>query len=101
MRAISPGRRPPIVSQRTMTSALDVMNSEGVQALGNAELVRNRKVDPFTLAAVAQGRIVNFHVRFHASVSPAASSQHRPQRNRISTLPPTACKVQIGPDASS
>ena len=45
-------------------AAFDVMNSKGVDAFGNAELVRDREIDALALAAVTQGRIVDFHVRF-------------------------------------
>src|SRR5207247_11203399 len=48
-------------------AAFDVMETKGINALGDAELVRDREIDPFTLAAVAQGRVVDFHVRFHAA----------------------------------
>src|SRR3989441_8755700 len=52
----------------------DVVNAEGVDSLGNAELVGNREVDAFTLAAVTQGRIVYFHLGFHTSMSLTTSS---------------------------
>ena len=42
------------------------MNPESVQVLGDAELVRHREIDALALAAIAQGRIVYFHFRFHA-----------------------------------
>ena len=41
------------------------MNPEGIELFGNAELVRNREIDAFTLRAIAQGRIVYFDFRFH------------------------------------
>jgi hypothetical protein len=41
------------------------MNPKRVQPLRNAKLVRYREVDPFTLAAVPQGRIVNLYLRIH------------------------------------
>ena len=41
------------------------MNPERVELLGNAEFVRDREIDAFTLAAIAQGRIVYFHFGFH------------------------------------
>ena len=46
-------------------AALDVMNPERVEPLGDAQLVHHREVDAFTLAAVAQSRIVYFHFGFH------------------------------------
>ena len=46
-------------------AALDVVNPEGVNALGDAELVRDREVDAFTLRAISEGRIVEFDCWFH------------------------------------
>jgi hypothetical protein len=42
--------------------------SEGVDPLSNAEFVGDREVDAFTLAAVAQCRIVYFDFGFHTSL---------------------------------
>jgi hypothetical protein len=41
------------------------MNPERVELLGDAELVREREIDAFALAAVAQGRVVDFNLGFH------------------------------------
>ena len=46
-------------------AAFDVMNSKRVQLLGDAELVRHRKVDAFALRTVAQSRVVDFDLGFH------------------------------------
>ena len=46
-------------------AAFNVMNSECVQLVGNAQLVGDGKVDAFALAAIAQGRIVDFDFGFH------------------------------------
>ena len=67
-------------------AAFDVMNPERVELLGDAQLVHHRKVDAFALAAVAQGRIVDFDFGFH--------KHPRQEREGISTLSPPGCKVQ-------
>ncbi len=46
-------------------AALDVMNPEGIEFLGDPELINYRKIDACALAAIAQGRIVYFDFRFH------------------------------------
>src|SRR5204863_5677597 len=48
-------------------AAFNVMNPESVEFFGNAEFVHDRKVDAFTLAAIAQGRIIQFHFGLHKS----------------------------------
>jgi hypothetical protein len=72
------------------------VNAKGIDSLGYAELVGDGEVDAFTLAAVAQGRIVYFHFGFHASMSLTRLSQQPSQRNGIFTLAARVCKVQIG-----
>ena len=49
----------------TGPAALDVMNPEGVNFFGNAEFVRDRKVDAFALTSIPQGCIVYFDFWFH------------------------------------
>ena len=46
-------------------AAFNVMDPERVELLGDAELVRDRKIDAFALRAVAQGRVVDFNLGFH------------------------------------
>src|SRR5271170_22940 len=46
-------------------AAFDVMNAELIELFGDAQLVHRRKIDSFTLAAVAQGRIVDFDFWLH------------------------------------
>ena len=46
-------------------AAFDVMNPESIELFGNAQFVRGREIDAFALAAVAQGRIVDFDFGFH------------------------------------
>jgi hypothetical protein len=41
------------------------MNAKGVNALGDAEFVRDREIDAFTLRTVSQSRIVYFDLWFH------------------------------------
>jgi hypothetical protein len=47
------------------------MDAEGIEFFGNAQLIQDGKVDAFALAAIAQGRIVNFDFGFHKT--PAGS----------------------------
>ena len=58
---------------RTRIAALDVVEAEGVQGLGNQEFVLNGKVDAVGLGAVAEGRVEKIeafagHERFVGSV---------------------------------
>ena len=49
------------------TTLRDGSQGEGVNALGDAEFVRDREVDAFALRAIAQGRIVEFDCWFHST----------------------------------
>ena len=60
---------------RAGPAAFDVMNPVCVQALGNAELVRGREIDAFTLRTVAQGRVVDFDVGSHNKVRSTSGRQ--------------------------
>src|SRR6185503_7789674 len=46
-------------------AAFNVMNSESIELFRDAQFVCGREIDAFALAAVAQGRIVNFDFGFH------------------------------------
>ncbi len=58
-------------------AALDVMNPERVELLGDAQLVHHRKVDAFALTAVAQGRIVYLDFGFHKHLRQSGSEYLR------------------------
>ena len=47
---------------RAGPAALDVVDAEGVEPLGDPQLVGDREGDAFALRAVAQGRVVDFDV---------------------------------------
>jgi len=47
-----------ILFVRAGPAALDVVHAEGVEALGDAEFVSERKMDAFTLRSVAQRGVV-------------------------------------------
>ncbi len=49
----------------TRPAALDVMDAEGIKLFRDTQLIQHGKIDAFTLAAIAQGRIVNFDFGFH------------------------------------
>jgi hypothetical protein len=70
-------------------AALDVVNPEGVNPLGDAELVRDREVDAFALRAVAQGRVIEFDCRFHKA---------RRNGNALSTASQPCWQTAKGPD---
>src|SRR5262249_54847784 len=66
-------------------STLDVVHSERIELLGNAQLVHHREIDPFTLAAIAQSGIVYFDFWSHAAP---------PERGGIFMITSRGCKVQ-------
>jgi hypothetical protein len=41
------------------------MHPERVELLSNAEFVRDREIDAFTLRTVTQGCVIDFDLRFH------------------------------------
>ena len=61
----SPARKIPCPWVGAGPAAFDVMDPERVELLGDAELVRHREIDAFTLRTVAQGRVIDFDLGFH------------------------------------
>ncbi len=57
---------------RPRPAALDVVHAEGVEALGDAQLVLERERDVLALAPVAQRRVVELDGRCRITSSPAA-----------------------------
>ena len=54
-----------ILGVRPWPAALDVLDPEGVEALGPPELVVDGKIDALPLAAIAQGGVVDFNFGCH------------------------------------
>ena len=46
-------------------TALHVVHTKGVEFLGHAQFVCDRKTNPFALRAVPQGRVIDFHQILH------------------------------------
>ena len=51
-----------VLGVRARPAALDVVDAEGVEPLGDAQLVGDREGDAFALGAVAQGGVVDFDI---------------------------------------
>jgi hypothetical protein len=49
-------------------ATFDVVHPEGVQPLRNAKLVSHGKVDALTLRSIAEGGVVDLHLRFHERI---------------------------------
>src|SRR5262249_21972577 len=61
---------------RSGPAPLDVMKPESIEFLGDSQFVDNRKIDPLTLAAIAQGRVVKFYFGFHLKIHKAELDIH-------------------------
>ena len=59
------GKKLDVLGIAARPAALDVMDAEGIELLGDAEFVQHRKVDALTLGAIPQGRVIDFNLWFH------------------------------------
>ena len=70
---------------RARPAALDVVHAEGVEPLGDAQLVGDREGDAFALGAVAQGRVVDLdHGVIHGTDGTSDRQRRTAQRARES-----------------
>ena len=76
-------------------AALDVMNAELIELVGNAQFVGDREVHTLTLRAIAQGRVIEFDVRFHKVPAKAERGIYPTDFGKQSQLP-QACRANYG-----
>jgi hypothetical protein len=72
-------------------ATLDVMDAEGIQFFGDAQLVQHRKINALPLAAIAQGSIIYFDLGFHNL--PRAGQSQPPGGWKVLRQQPRICKT--------
>ena len=70
---------------RAGPAAFDVVDAEGVEAIGDAQLVGHRERDAVSLGAVAQRGVVDLDLGCHARAVPSIRARASRSRRRVSS----------------